>query len=157
MIIIRVNLETGKIIGRSRSKTGDDCIEVEDSLWGRIAADPNAFEYNTETQSIELKESYVKSSKSSDQDAYDVAGYVKNILDKVYVPELEAHITLGGPLGSALLLALASVPYSPQTILCTDNDGEFKTLRVDQDAAVLICAAMSRHSENLLRKDEESL
>lgn len=153
MAIVRVNEKTGQIIGRSRDLNGPDCIEVSDDLWGRIAADPNAFEYVLETESIELKASY-KKAPEQDIGIKDTENYLTSMQELVTVPELNIQVTLGGVWGRVLLAALALAPYCPQRIMCSDLSGKMVVVEIDKKASELIAGAFARHSDKLLNTGE---
>lgn len=153
MAIVRVNEKTGQIIGRSRDLNGPDCIEVSDDLWGRIAADPDAFEYVLETGSIELKASY-KSAPVQEIGVKDVEQYLTAMQELVPVPELNVQVTLGGVFGRVLLSALALAAYVPQRVMCSDLSGKMVVVEIDKNAAELIAGALARHSDKLLNTGE---
>ena len=155
MAIVRINLQTGQIVGRSRELSGPDCIEVDDDLWGRIAADPNAFEYDKETQSIQLKASY-QAAPQQDIGVKQVEQYMTAIQELIPVPELNIQITLGGVFGRTLLAALALAQYCPQRVMCSDLSGKMIAVTIDSDASQLIAGALARHSENILNTGEDS-
>lgn len=153
MAIVRVNLQTGQIVGRSREKSGPDCIEIEDELWGRIAADPNAFEYVQDSGTIEIKASY-KAAPEQDIGVREVEDYLTAMQELVPVPELNAQVTLGGVFGRTLIAALALAQYCPQQVMCSDLSGKMIVVEIDKNAAQLIAGALARHSKNILNKGE---
>jgi len=153
MAIVRVNEKTGQIIGRSRDLNGPDCIEIPDELWGRIAADPNAFEYLLESRSIQLKASY-KQAPEQDIGVKDTERYLTAMQELVPVPELNIQVTLGGVWGRVLLAALALAQYCPQRIMCSDLSGKMVVVEINNDAAELIAGALARHSDKLLNTGE---
>lgn len=153
MAIVRVNLTTGQIIGRSRDLSGPDCVEIEDELWGRIAADPNAFEYDREQETIQLKASYQGAPVES-IGVKDVEQYMTAMQELIPVPELNVQITLGGVFGRTLLAALALAQYVPQSVMCSDLSGKMVVVEIDKNAAQLIAGALARHSKNILNTGE---
>ncbi|QQO90243.1 hypothetical protein pEaSNUABM5_00101 [Erwinia phage pEa_SNUABM_5] len=153
MAIVRVNEKTGQIIGRSRDHNGPDCIEVSDDLWGRIAADPNAFEYVLETKSIELKATY-KQAPEQDIGIKDTEQYLTAMQELIAVPELNIQVTLGGVWGRVLLAALALAQHCPQRIMCSDLSGKMVVVEIDKKASELIAGAFARHSDKLLNTGE---
>lgn len=153
MAIVRVNLSTGQIIGRSRDLNGPDCVEISDDLWGRIAADPNAFEYVSEIDTIRLKANY-KEAPEQDIDVREVEQYLTSMQDLVTVPELNIQVTLGGVWGRVLLAAITLAQYCPQRIMCSDLSGKMVVVEINKNAAELIAGAMARHSDKLLNTGE---
>lgn len=155
MVIVRINPQTNKIVGRSREQTDANCIEVSDELWGRIVGDMSAFEFVPETRTIELRAEY-KGTPVQEFDIKNVERYTTEIQEMISVPELNIQITLGGIFGRVLLAAIALAQYVPQTLLCTDLSGKFVVVTIDKAACELIAAAVARHSESILNTGEDS-
>lgn len=148
MVLIRINTTTNAILGRVREKTGNDCIEVSDEMFGRIISDPTAFRYYPETGQIDLVEDY--DTAPSEFDPVALAEFVARINQNIYVPELDVEVSISGDLGNHLLFALALAQYAPQTIVC-NTKGKISTLVVDETAAKAIAKAFSENSSSILK------
>ena len=148
MPIIRINPTTNKIVGRVRDKTDEACIEVSSELFGRIIAEPMAFQYYPETGQIDLVEDYA--AELPEFDPAVLAQFVAQINQNIFVPELGIEVCISGDLGNHLLFALALAPYAPQTIVC-NTKGVVSTFLVDKSAAEAIARAYSETSSSILK------
>lgn len=148
MPIIKINRANNSIVGRVRTATDEDCIEVTDELFGRIISDPSAFQFYPETGQIDLVEGYDTALPEFDPVA--LAQFVAEINQNIYVHELDIEVCISGDLGNHLLFALACAPFAPQTIVC-NTKGRISTLVVDKAAAEHIAKAFSDTSSSLLK------
>ncbi len=148
MPIIRIDKATNRVVGRVREVTGDDCIEISDDLFGRIIADPSAFEYDPETGQIDLAADYNTAPPAFDPTV--LAHFVSQINQNIYVPELDVDVCISGDLGNHLLFALACAQFAPQTIVCNTR-GRVSTVVVDKAAAKAIAKAFSDTSSSILK------
>lgn len=147
MPFIRIDPQSNRILGRVREKADKYCIEVSDELFGRILGDPSAFEYYPELDKIDLAQDY--DTAPSEHDPVALAQFAAEIDQNLNVPSLGVDVSITGPFGRHLLIALACASYCPQTIVCT-RKGSISTIVIDESAALEIACALRDRSDSIL-------
>lgn len=153
MKLLKYCPSTFRILGPTASLTEEFTVEITDELFVRLAFDMDAFEYCPQTDEVQLKPSF-EHKPIDEPKAVDIESFVRGILEFTYVPEIDASVTLEGPLGRALLFAISSSIYVPQTIY-VKTSSSYTTLEVTEEIAGYICQALKLKVDSTLGENNE--
>lgn len=144
---------TYRLLGPTSDTTDPHVVEVEDDLFVRIVFDMSAFYYNPLSNLVEIKPDF-EHQPLDEPKALDLESYFKGLMEFTYVPEIDASVTLDGPLGRALLFAISSSIFLPQKIY-VKTSSSYEIIEVTEEVAGQICAALKDKIESTLGDTNE--
>lgn len=144
---------TFRLLGPTANSADENTVEIEDTLFVKLAFDMDAYEYCPDSNTVELKVDF-EHKPLDEPKAVDIESYIRGISDFTYVPEIDASVTLEGPLGRALMFAISSSIYVPQTIY-VKTKSSYATIEVTEEVAAYICEAFKTKIDSTLGEKDE--
>lgn len=132
---IAYNPATKRITGVARSKNEPNTIRVTDEEFGKILYDLESFLVDDISKKIYLNPEYVSETRQASE-SERITKYLTSVQSSIYVSEIEGKVTLDGPAGRHLLLALMASGDS-EILIKTDIGYDFKTLRAELKQTVV--------------------
>lgn len=153
MKLLKYCPSTYRILGPTSDRSSPDTVEVEDDLFVRLVFDMSAFMYNPLSKQVELKPDF-EHTPLDEPKAQDLDRFTRAISQFTYVPEIDASVTLDGPLGRALLFAISSSIFIPQKIY-VKTASSYKVLEITEEVAGYICTALKTQIDSTLGETDE--